>query len=1307
MNIKIKKILLTTTLLLLALPVQVATVATLLAAPDDCGQLPLDQAVQKANSLTTLLKIANFRADVNYMGDLSVELKNFLRSCGGDSSSGSSGSSDATGGKLALVCNYDCHLQLARYHLFMASDFPYLATSSGVNRNNTPLAPAELQKHAEQGLAILDRAFQVIGRQQASNNLREYYRQMNMLYSLKIRLLLVTGDIWYQTVSEARAKRLGYLLSESVGIPGDPGRNGDPNMTRAKVFYEQASWAIIEAKSDIPGDTSYDDLRTDLLVLESDAKTRLNSINQGLLYLNIDPDQFTSINFDDLKNELERVKDSLLQVESYVQSMVEQWYRNKQGENTRQIDENRVIKSQQTNLIAHRIGKLEGLAKEYSASISKDMNRLEGERDSYEYRSRIRQLELELTRKLEELQNRRQSLLLKKENDLIIMSKEAEMEKRNELRWLLNWKLTQMNLDVQIESLRAQITDYDRQKKRNDNRLEQIKLEEDQKKISIEMANQRIAEMNKRIEEITYRKNELYRQRREVTRQGICQIEEELSYVGEAVVMPFTPISGESACSSSTPAFTLRAYTEKMCGPDGNSGLRSKMLQQKVSARAFLVKCVMGSADSNDLKAVPGGMPLPASLVYKDTNIGSDPTLTTKLDAELASVNCADFKANEREFAKQIWDQEILRSQRNKEDLQERIKNLQKSINDLSGALDALVNSTKTFDVVLAAAEMAVMLSAAIPKTTVHVQGMSSGTSTEIDTARAVQAKLESVRGFLASLFQMGKLQIEQMREIEKLNREIKSLERAVGTIDVDLTAKSLALHRAHFELAGRISMTKSEIQDLYLQEQLADFDCKNDIRTIDQRVAALNAEHRRLIATINLEASQNDLLSYEISAQEHGIALALDEIKIIGSQMEHLNTQRNQLVDDNNDVFKIIDSINKRIERVNSTKGEVEVLASASDQVTNVINELRERQKGAMLALTDNELELVESRLKSEPGATEELVDILKKSAEVGLKNKELQAKILQVQEDTAKAVNKEQEELLTLVSKIDDADEKKNLFIASEEKIAEITRGLPEYLSSKRRELEHANLLLNLMRKRYNTVLALTGPDGLSKETSPYVKNAAGLTDMVNNIIRSRFFNEKQINIEVAEIVVPSTSGFTRAFSKNGHVKFEFSPNVLSDEMMAERGYFSLWNNEKFTVSRNLTIVDLLVGVQYTCSGDVRNSVQLIHKGSGMVFNNISENSTEVVPTLVTGPARSYVIPFYNLATAQDRVNSILDYWEGRFNVRNFPQLPGPINDTSAILPFMGAPLIGTYELIRRPSRCGFEDAVFTFYVIYSSAI
>src|SRR5690606_23816118 len=157
---------------------------------------------------------------------------------------------------------------------------------------------------------------------------------------------------------------------------------------------------------------------------------------------------------------------------------------------------------------------------------------------------------------------------------------------------------------------------------------------------------------------------------------------------------------------------------------------------------------------------------------------------------------------------------------------------------------------------------------------------------------------------------------------------------------------------------------------------------------------------------------------------------------------------------------------------------------------------------------------------------------------------------------------------------------------------------------------------------------------------------------------------------------------------------VQFEVSPFARTAQQMRESGYFALWHPTKFRDRRNMTLIDMFIGTQYQCTGAQWNRFALTHDGSGMVFRPLAEGSSEVSAEIVVGPERVALQTFFNLADSQDEVERIIRYWlNDRFQLRRFPRPNGPPNDTTSILPYLGAPLIGSYRLSLQPSDCPFD--------------
>ncbi|WP_245441994.1 hypothetical protein [Mesorhizobium hawassense] len=1271
-------------------------IASLLLGPraawaDSCQEMDVDAAASHAAELTTTLKIANFRADVKYMGDVALELEQFLSTCG-----------DEVTGRLAVVCDFDCHLQLGRYRLFLAADMPFLSSAGGVTRNDSPLSPQSAQDIGRQGIDVVDRGLRILARQQAGDggtqagadaSYRTFVRQLVQLSSLKIQLLMNTGDIWYQTVSEARVKALDFMVTSALGSAGGTtSPAAQPNLSKAFTNYEEAMWVLVETKMDVPGDSTYDDLRADLLLQESDLTARMDSVKKGLLFLNIDPMQFTTIPFEDLQQALTESENRLNDVERNVETIVERWYANKEGEATRALDEQRTIRSQEVNLIAHKIGKLEHEAQTFATSVQQEINSVDAQKDTFTYRQQIRTLEIDLATKMAEFENQRQQINDRQELDLIVLSKEAEVERRNELRWLLSWEMTKMNLDLQISSLESQITEYDRQTARNANQLEQSVRQRQILQTQIENAQSGIAKANDAIAELHLQQTDIYARKRKVDRESICGIENQLAFIGSPTTEPFTPaLAGEQPCPTVVQAFTRTEYVNQMCGPDGHSGLRAQLLSSQIQAKAFLMKCVVGTADFSDLQ------PLIADQQMITANI--------PLPQELANVSCGNFTQTETDFAKKIYESEKDYYAKKKSDLEEARSQVDGQLTEVIAWFAAFNGTTQAAQITLTAIQAAYAVAAAVPEIDVCACGLASGAGTKTDVSKPVKAALDAAQSILSTIIATGRVTQENINQINGLQQRITQLRQANEELDLDRALKARALIDTHFQLAGRLAEGSEEIKELTLQSSMANVDCQSQTLGIDQEIARLNADHKRLIAGLDLQAGENDLLSFQLTDQQRTIDRLNNEIGILNLELDKLALADQQLNDDNARIAQLVSATQGRIDRVKAAQTTVTGLADQSNASTNLINELRDRQKQQMLALNNDELAFIEKRITESKGNTEELVAGLNQAKDLGLKSRDLQDSILKFQGNIQAEVKDQQDQMTALVSQIDNPADRKNLFIATQDTMSDLMKGVPEYLVTKRRILENSNRLLHLMRRRFAVVQAFTG--GVDTIPETYVRNATQLQELIDDIVNKRFFDERQINIDVAQIVVPANSGFARKLALDEKVDFEVSPFASTEALMKANGYFALWSPTKFRDRKNLTLIDAFIGTDYQCTGAQWNRFALEHLGSGFVLKPLAEGSSEVSADISVGPERLAFQTFFNQADSRDEINRIIRYWvQDRYQARKFPRLPGPSNDSALILPYLGAPLIGSYRLSLQPSDCPFDGAVYTLYFIFASA-
>ncbi|MBZ0090542.1 MAG: hypothetical protein K8H90_09210, partial [Thermoanaerobaculia bacterium] len=755
------------------------------------------------------------------------------------------------------------------------------------------------------GLKVVERGLRILARQQGGGggaaeeaaSYRTFVRQLVALSALKIQLLMATGDTWYQTVSEARIKQLDFLITEALSAVGGAGLEGQPNLAKAYTNYEAALWTLIETQMDIPGESTYDDLRADLLLLEHDLQARVDSVKKGYLFLGIDPLQFTTIPFEELHQRLAETERTLDSVEGRVESIVERWHANKLGEATRELDQERTIRSQQVNLLAHQIGKLEGEAQLFANTVQQEINAVDAERDTFGFRQQIRNLEIQLATKMAEFENQRRQLQDRRELDLIVLSKEAAIERRNELRWLLSFEMTQMNLDLQISSLQSQLTEYQRQLDRNANQREQLIRQRQILQTQIANAQTGIQQALANIRQIEIRGREIYGKRRAVLREEICSIESQLAFIGETPAAPFAPvIAGEQLCQPPAPALTRLQYVAQMCGTDTALGLREQLVREQIRARAFVLQCVVGSTDFSDLVPMVGADPI---IVDGSTD---NPTLP-----EGVTIDCGRFTDTQTEFAKQVWNAELASLDERAADLDEQIQEIESQIDFVEAWVEGFIQTIQYLQIGVQAIEATFLAISAVPQQTVAVAGMASGVYSTIDLKGPVAATLNSLKNALDIALKIGKIEVDAETQIRNLGRQLTALRQANRQIDSQKALKAAALNRVHFQLAGERAEGANAIKELVLRSTLGALDCDNDERGIAEQVARLRADHARLLASLDLQASENDLLSFDVETQQRQIERHDNDIAVLTLDLEKLDLNDQQLQQDSASIGDLV----------------------------------------------------------------------------------------------------------------------------------------------------------------------------------------------------------------------------------------------------------------------------------------------------------------------------------------------------------------------------------------------------------------
>ena len=552
-------------------------------------------------------------------------------------------------------------------------------------------------------------------------------------------------------------------------------------------------WLLVETQIDIPDESTFDDLRADLLVLETNfASGWTASVAASCSSASIPCNSLRSSSKNWRIGSRRRVHD-LEKVEDKIEEVVKEWHAESLSEATRARDEERTVRSQQIDLVAHRIGTLELEAKKFALGVEEEINKVDAESDSLKARQQIRQLEMELATKMAEFENRRAQLNARKELDLIVLNKEAEVDQRSELRWLLSWKMTQMNIAMQLESIETQIDEYKRQKDTNSNRPEQIQIERSQKERAIKQAEIAIASADLQKQQLNTQMDGTFRQKRAVAREGICRIEKQLAFVGASPDKPFVPLAGEQPCDVPQPAFTRAQFVQRMCGDANNPGLRKKLSTEKIRARAFLLQCIVGSANFSDLKP----------MVANDLRC---PRRTRRPGRDCRHQDrLRILRRNRKGFC-----QEDLGSRAagygsgsgRPRQAARRPRRADRFGREMGKA--AFSSTAQQLATGVQAAEATLAALSAIPEISVHIAGLASGSSTKIDLSKAAAATVEALRSTLNTALKVGEVEQSTKERIDSLTGTLTEIQQQMKQVDFNRAMKAVALHKAHFELAGR-----------------------------------------------------------------------------------------------------------------------------------------------------------------------------------------------------------------------------------------------------------------------------------------------------------------------------------------------------------------------------------------------------------------------------------------------------------------------------------------------------------------------
>lgn len=596
---------------------------TLAAVETVCGYADVSAASDHIQRLTGQLQAATYRGDLEKMTEYALLIESILDSCTEagsgsadtfsclepETSSSESGDDDYL---LGQVCDYDCHQQLTRYHLFMSGDFLFLSNKDNpigldklleLAKDHADLCAVPI---AKRGLSSLMRkqntCLDVDGCENADlqeESLEIYVIKQFNLSRLYVQALLASADISYQSSSDLELKKIVALIKDTTGEETQLGNT----LQMAYARYKKALWSVIEMQTNIPNMARFDSLRAVSDELRFQVQRRIDSIEKGFLFLDIDPDLFTTIKVDELSSKLLELKNKVIAIESSIDQLRDKGLEDRENDENQSLEEKRTISNMEINVNSQKIVRLQDLAQQHSLELEGQINQLESESlglqgaliengmdqaeisasidqitsviakldskvtkiegdkldvsedilaarqniidlesnqtelifdsETLSYRTQIRRLEFDLRKTLNAMQFEKQQIEALKEKDLLALNRQRILEEQAKYQWLVNWEITNLNLDLHIKSLGAQIYNYSQGITEEINRVAQLQNEGQILKGEFEIYEKTLKSYEITLAQLFHRRYVEFLFARLDNRDRICAIESQLAYLGE------------------------------------------------------------------------------------------------------------------------------------------------------------------------------------------------------------------------------------------------------------------------------------------------------------------------------------------------------------------------------------------------------------------------------------------------------------------------------------------------------------------------------------------------------------------------------------------------------------------------------------------------------------------------------------------------------------------------------------------------------------------------------------------------------
>lgn len=1246
------------------------------------------------------------------------------------------------------VCGVDCHVQLAEYHLFEASDIEYYS-SQAMGASSPPLLkPEQMAAHVVAGVALIESAEALLNKTSSDGDFRDYLQAIGHLNLLKAKLYMASGDAWYKAISEKRVARLAYLVSNAIDQdPANPPPGfpiaGSSMLELAGAGYEAALWGLNEALMEIPDEHYFDALTLEAKALVGELKLRRDSLKKGLIFIGIDPDDYKLMNIADLKSRLQEDATAVKGLESQIETVVKTYLAAAQQIEDSNVNNAQALASQSISLSSYKIAVIENLADQQRQVLSTKIDDLNAVNQGYEQEYRRAQLVFTMNAQVAEAQNKLARLQGTQEVDALNFQNQQVVQRRNDLQWLTNQDVSTTHLLLQIDALAASFVTMDRDVAKATLDKEQIADRITRAQNDIDTAKRDIENNQGEIDKLKAQQGPIFQLTQRASAAAICQTESELMRLKGASAIP-TPFAWtENGVAKTCDSFSLPSgpiidptlgtqadYIQKRCG------MKQKLSQLSITTSADALVCVIGvdllpQSVKDSLNAyLKQQQPSQTLDTYAASHCSALKSACDGIPNDPGGITCDTTYAS----ARAVYGEQLKLAQQQVDALQQQLATLQATRDWMDQQLD-IQKATKAADTALWAAKISGLIAAetaaaALPKVTMGALLGPMGGAIMLDCSMWMLPKQEADAAVeAAKLIQQGLQQAEGWEQFlfrtqQALRGMDLQVDKAKADFDQAKTKAELEKYQTAqvlMQMTGSSLDLGSRLAAVLSDAEMTALDCSNQVDTLNREVARLQLQHESLVSQAAAALAQNDLLALGIQKFERLITNDASAIANLNSQIDELSLEGQKIQQDidaiqgNAQTVGLrkrtqmqIDKINALLGRINATMDDLQALRQVRDTLQSDVF-------AKSTALNAEEMKYLQTVMRDDVSYTRDMISRINGIEAVNQDVAELKGKLNAQYQAMYAAVGVEKANMVKTAEGMYAgtlANPMEQIYLTNEELVATLTRGIPDFLREKRNLMETANYQLGLL---YTKVRALTSTVssnaafGLANDGDPiaYARTGQDIQYAIDSAANDLLRNQAVIQSEVVGIDIPYASGLARQLQLDHAAEFAITP--LAANRMDDLGYFALWH-PVFGEASAFTVLDIRLLVQPKTVGCMERVFTLEHEGSGFRFVGLPGGSAE--PLLFAGPPRAVAMKYYlqeseitDFKNAWKPLMSLLGFWNNEVHLSYDPE---------TLLPLLGVPVIGTYRITlpdpysenTGSNTCTYDDAIFRLVIAYAKS-